>query len=318
MRATIESIWSQDYEGELEIVLCDDRSTDGTFAIMQEMAAAYTGRHKVIVHQAEKNGRVAVNMNIAVELSSHDWLMRVDGDDILHPDRARLTALAIMQHPRATAITGQLSPFSTEPSTVVNPPDADIEMQETDARDFDKNFNRYGIEWWGCMMTVSRRIFTEFGPLPAHCGVLDDTLFATRALMLGSFVLIKNGTLLYYRRHAGNISSLRDEQHSLRDMHHADIATRDYYRRGSLCHEAIMAELEHYASTQPEREELQALCRFFDFRFFQLRELAFFWDKPWAARRQIKGVAFLQRISYAIQTTHPYLYTLARWLKKKR
>lgn len=40
----IRSVFGQDYEGPVEIILSDDGSSDGTFAVMQEMAAQYRGR----------------------------------------------------------------------------------------------------------------------------------------------------------------------------------------------------------------------------------------------------------------------------------
>jgi hypothetical protein len=155
-------------------------------------------------------------MNVAVSLSQGDWLMRVDGDDILHPDRVRLTALAIQKYPQATAISGKLHPFSGTPQIVTNPKDQELEYIVADYNSY-KNGHCLlkGVQWWGCMMTVSRRIFQVFGNLPKDCGIMDDTFFASRALMLGQFVIIKNGYLLYYRRHEGNISSF-SEKNNLR------------------------------------------------------------------------------------------------------
>ncbi len=313
---TIQSAFDQDYEGELEIVLCDDRSPDGTFEVMQRMAAAYTGRHRVIAHRAEKNGRVAVNMNLAVSLSRHPWIMRVDGDDILHPDRARLTALAILRYPEAKAIAGRLEPFSNQPPRVCNPPDSELVFEVSRAEDMDADKNAHGLEWWGCMMTMSRDIFEQFPPLPAICAVLDDTMFATRALMLGEFVIVKNGTMLYYRRHAGNISSERRTGLSLVETYRADQATRDYYRRGCACHEAILGEIRERVAREPEREDLAGLLRHFERRFEQLREQGYFWQTSWAQRRQLPGFGLMARITWGVQTLHPYVYCLVRWLRR--
>ncbi len=317
IRKTVQSVFDQKYEGELEIILCDDRSPDATYEIMKEMAESYSGPHRVIHHRAETNGRVAINMNRAVALSSHPWLMRVDGDDILHPDRARLTALAIMRYPDVKAISGHLVPFSDEPAPVTNPSDDELIFVESRASDLDKNKNTHGVEWWGCMMTMSRDIFTEFGDLPAECAVLDDTMFATRALMLGSFVIVKNGTMLYYRRHAGNISSARSELHTAREFYLADKASRDYYRRGCICHEAILSELRTRAEAHAERSDLAGLLRHFEQRFDQLRHLGYFWEMPWKKRRHLHHAGLIARCSWAIQTAHPYLHALGLWLKKR-
>ena len=49
VREAIEGAFAQTYE-PLEIILSDDCSTDRTFEIMQEMAAAYRGPHRVRVN----------------------------------------------------------------------------------------------------------------------------------------------------------------------------------------------------------------------------------------------------------------------------
>ncbi len=317
MAACVDSVLAQEYAGKLEIILCDDCSTDGTYDIMLQKAAAYTGPHSVITHRCTTNGKVAVNMNVAVSLSHGDWLMRVDGDDILHPDRTRLTALAITRYPQATAISGKLVPFSSTPSPICNPPDSELDFLVADKTQINATHKPAGLEWWGCMMTLSRRIFTEFGDLPPICYVLDDTMFATRALMLGQFIIIRNGILLYYRRHSGNISSATDDhsRKSIRQFLQADTAARDYYRRGLPCHQPILAEIESYTDSHPEA---QGLLEHFRSHFATLRRHAHFWDKSWRERirdAHIQG-SILHKIPHALTVFSPLTFALCQWAKQ--
>ena len=53
IRDAIRSVFGQDYEGPVEIILSDDGSSDGTFAVMQEMAAQYRGPYRVILNRNE-------------------------------------------------------------------------------------------------------------------------------------------------------------------------------------------------------------------------------------------------------------------------
>ncbi len=318
IEAAIQSAFDQRYEGELEIILCDDRSTDATYEIMRRMAEDYSGPHRIIHRQAEQNGRVALNMNLAVSLASHPWLMRVDGDDVLHPDRARLSALTIKKYPDAVAVAGRLETFSGLPHTVVNPPDEQLRFVVNKAADLDAHKNVHRLEWWGGMMTLSRELFTHFGLLPAHCAILDDTMFATRALMLGSFVVVENGMMLYYRRHENNISAERRTDLGPLEFYRAVQATQDYYRRGCACHDAILGEIRAELQRQPEREDLAGLLRHFELRFAQLREQGYFWQKTWKQRRAKLTVRGLSQISWGIQTLHPFLYNLFEWFKMKK
>ena len=312
---TVKSVLSQEYDGELEFIFCDDCSTDSTFRIIQECVAEYKGNRRVVTHHCEQNGKVATNMNIAVGLARGDWYMRVDGDDILHPDRVRLTARAIILHPNATAISGKLQPFETIINPVINPKDADISYKAFSINNYATNQEPEGLEWWGCMMTMHRSIFDTFGPLPQECYVLDDTMFATRALMLGEFVIIENGTLLYYRRHAGNISSLRVTPNNIRSLIQSDRDTRDYYRRGIPCHRLILTEIESYCTSHPQ---YTPLLNCFRNRFAELRRQALFWNKSWSERiadAHISG-PFWRKIPWAIRVLCPFTYALVRLMKK--
>ncbi len=277
----ISSVFAQQYDGKLEFIFCDDCSDDDTFSIIERMASQYTGPHQVITHRCPVNGKVAVNMNTAVALSHGDWLMRVDGDDILHPDRVRLTALAICRYPQAAAISGRFKPFHDVPPCTPNPPDRQLTFYVTDKTCFSHGQIPDGLQWWGCVMTIHRRVFTEFGGLPAACGIMDDTFFATRSLMLGQFVIITNACFLYYRRHAGNISPLAQNNKSLRERLVADEASRDYYRRCMPCYEAILAEIGRYAEEHPD---CAPLLDAFQQRFHALRQQATFWQRSWAER----------------------------------
>lgn len=92
VRAAIEGAFAQQFS-PMEIILSDDCSSDGTFAIMQAMAAAYDGPHSVVARREEPNaGSVQHVINVA-RAGSGDFLVVAAGDDISHPDRvARLHA----------------------------------------------------------------------------------------------------------------------------------------------------------------------------------------------------------------------------------
>lgn len=313
---TVKSVLSQEYDGELEFIFCDDCSTDSSFEIIQKIVSQYKGTRRIITHKCSNNGRVATNMNIAVNLASGDWYMRVDGDDILHPDRVRLTANAIMKYPHATAISGRLIPFESEYHPVINPDDADLRYNVFSINDFKSNKEPVGLEWWGCMMTIHRRIFDTFGPLPHECYVLDDTMFATRSLMLGEFIIIENGVLLYYRRHSGNISSSRIKENSIKGYIISDRESRDYYRRGIPCHRLILEEIENLL---PFRPDLLNFYHCFKLRFRELARQANFWNKSWRERiadAHISG-PFWKKIPWAIRVMCPFTYALAAKLLKK-
>ena len=313
----VDSVLRQEYDGELEFIFCDDNSTDSSYDIICEKVRQYTGTRRVVVHKCPTNGRVAVNMNEAVKLSKNDWLMRVDGDDILHPDRTRLTSIAIQKFPHATAISGKLIPFSKAVIPFQNEEDSKLIFREYSIKDVTEHSIPKGLEWWGCMMCMSKKIFTVFGDLPATCYTLDDTMFASRSLMLGSFIIIENGVLLYYRRHNGNISSdSNSNSTNILELIKQDAASRNYYERGILSHEPILKEIELYTAKHPEYKVLYA---YFKNRFTELKRQAFFWKKTWKERINDAHISgpFWRKIPWAIRVICPLTYVIINKYMKK-
>jgi hypothetical protein len=69
IRAAIEGVLAQTYQ-PLEVVLSDDCSPDGTYRVMQEMAAAYRGPHKVVLNRNPKNLGIAGHVERIMEIAS--------------------------------------------------------------------------------------------------------------------------------------------------------------------------------------------------------------------------------------------------------
>jgi cellulose synthase/poly-beta-1,6-N-acetylglucosamine synthase-like glycosyltransferase len=91
IRAAIAGALSQDY-ANLEIVISDDSSTDGTFDIVREMAQAYKGRHHVIVNRTRRNMGLIPHFYEALALSRGALIVGAAGDDISYPKRVSTTA----------------------------------------------------------------------------------------------------------------------------------------------------------------------------------------------------------------------------------
>lgn len=86
IREAIEGAFAQTYE-PLEIILSDDCSMDRTFAIMQEMAAAYRGPHRVRAVQTPHNLGVVQHMLLRGREAAGDIVVVAAGDDISLPER---------------------------------------------------------------------------------------------------------------------------------------------------------------------------------------------------------------------------------------
>ena len=102
IREAVEGAFSQTY-GPLEIILSDDCSADRTFEIMQEMAAAYKGLHRVISVQQSKNLGIIDHVLAVASLAEGELIIVAAGDDISLPSRTEAVASAWL-HSGATAL----------------------------------------------------------------------------------------------------------------------------------------------------------------------------------------------------------------------
>lgn len=98
LRESIESVLAQSMR-DLELILVDDGSRDGSPAICDEYAEK-DSRVRVI---HKENGGVASARNAGLDAVRGDWVLWLDSDDTLHPDMAA-TLMAIAEEKKLPAV----------------------------------------------------------------------------------------------------------------------------------------------------------------------------------------------------------------------
>jgi len=94
VRACVESLVGQDY-ARLRVIAVDDRSTDGTGAILDKLAAARGGRLEVLHVQTLPGGwlgkthAMALAVRRAMEKDGCEYLLFTDGDVVFRVDAVR-------------------------------------------------------------------------------------------------------------------------------------------------------------------------------------------------------------------------------------
>lgn len=89
----IKSVLKQTYKN-FELIVTDDGSTDGT---MEELNKFDDPRLKVI--SDGKNRGISYRLNQQIELAQGQYFCRMDGDDIMFPDRLERQVSYLMKHP---------------------------------------------------------------------------------------------------------------------------------------------------------------------------------------------------------------------------
>lgn len=200
IREAVEGAFSQTYE-PLEIILSDDCSSDRTFDIMQEMAAAYDGPHLIVVRKSAVNNGLANHLNAVLELATGEYYALAAGDDISEANRTEMCMQKVIEN-------SQLKFVETATQEI------------SDAGQHIRNYRAYKN---GHVLTLNSLIkkpatgligaarlyhcdvFKKFPPLNQDCPT-EDTTSVLRSLIVGNGQYL--GFLGVKRRiHASNLSS---------------------------------------------------------------------------------------------------------------
>jgi hypothetical protein len=199
IREAIQSAFAQTYS-PLEIVLSDDGSPDCTWAIIQEMAAAYRGPHEIILNHNATNIGIGSQLNAAWRKSRGELLVLANADDVSEPKRVeRIVEAWLSQGKRAAAICSSLA--------VVGPdgvPTGRVMRFDPDFRDLAlATRNRFGGPG-AAGLAIRRDCFDRFGELMNGL-ILEDGPLNLRATLLGEWQVLDE-PLVRYRVHSENIS----------------------------------------------------------------------------------------------------------------
>ncbi|TFB51276.1 glycosyltransferase family 2 protein [Cryobacterium tagatosivorans] len=86
VRAAVDSLLQQDYQGPFEVTLALGPSIDGTTELVEEMAAI-DPRIQVVTNEV---GSTPAGLNTAIRASHYPVVIRVDAHSVLPPDYARI------------------------------------------------------------------------------------------------------------------------------------------------------------------------------------------------------------------------------------
>lgn len=190
LREAITSLLSQDV-GALELVICDNASTDDTPEICAEFAAA---DKRVRYTRNETNIGAAPNFNRAFELCSGEYFMWGSHDDVWAPGFASACIARLESHPGAVLCTSQVQLIGDDGA----PKPADYEVIDTDGMNVeDRVFELLRRPVWYDMYSVFRpEALRATGMYSVTFG--GDVHLLLELILLGDFLSAPQ-TLLSYR-----------------------------------------------------------------------------------------------------------------------
>jgi len=225
----------------LEVVVSDDGSTDGTAAIIRELQVAYPGR--IIALFNEANAGITINANKALRACSGEYVAFLGGDDVLLPGK----------------IAAQVSWFEEDARRVLCGHKTDVFYEDRSrAPKLDRDICREGV---GPGLIIrdgapfcGSAVMVRASAIPAHgfdesIPIASDLLFWIDVLSAGGSFGYVDGVYARYRRHADNISArhgsmLADVERSYR------IVADKYPQYRDLCMDAITRHVVYFGGVR--------------------------------------------------------------------
>ncbi|MBS1154242.1 MAG: glycosyltransferase [Proteobacteria bacterium] len=193
IREAIAGALAQDYPN-LEIVISDDASSDGTFAVIEACTQNYQGPHKLLLHRNPYNLGIGGNISQAVRQSSGELIFITAGDDVSLPERV------------STVVDFWLGNKKEPDLIACNLYDMDsqgqihgvIQVSTLDDYRSMEDWTRLPPRVIGAAQAWTRRLFDQFGGIPT--GVVgEDMIMAFRAIAFGRAMTLPI-PLVNYRR----------------------------------------------------------------------------------------------------------------------
>ena len=235
LQAQLDSLRTQNWP-HLEIVAIDDASTDGSWAMLQQAAAA-DGRLRIV--RNERNLGSAATFERAMAMCRGDYIAPSDQDDVWHADKLQTLVAAIDGHTLAYA-----------DSALIDDSGAPLGLRLSDRFGMAQGSDPLAFAFWnsvsGHAMLLRRELLRT--ALPLRGGRFHDWWLAFVAASTGSIVYVPQ-PLVDYRQH---------------DDTQTDVALRRRQRKDSAAkyaeREQWLAALAQFPSPhQPQFQRMHSL-----------------------------------------------------------
>lgn len=203
---SIESVLAQT-EGDFELIIADNASTDGTEAICREYAAR---DDRIRYIRNPSNIGAAGNYNLLLDRARAEFFRWSNADDLLEPHLHERCLGTLRAHPEAVLAYGK-TVFIDDHGETIEPYEDRLGINDARPSDRLRRYSsRVGLTnaIYGLMRTAAVRHTHVFGDgtLPAA-----DTAFMAELIMHGGFVEIPE-PLFYRRMHEGTTILARDDR----------------------------------------------------------------------------------------------------------
>lgn len=172
---SVRSLLMQNYPN-LEVIVCDDMSTDDTWNVLQNLQKQSPKSLKIF--RVNSNGGTYLAKNIAIAESSGEIILFQDSDDYSHPERVMIQVLPLIHNQKLLATRTKYLRFDPESKKVV--PVASL-------------LAKYGL----ITLAVRKKVFDETGYFDAVRKAGDDEWFQRLVHLYGKESILNLDVALY-------------------------------------------------------------------------------------------------------------------------
>jgi glycosyltransferase involved in cell wall biosynthesis len=202
----IESALAQDYSN-LEVVVADDASADGTAEILKEYEAAHPDR--VVAVLGDRNLGITGNSNRALKACSGGLIAFMGGDDVLLPGKISAQVAWFAEDPRRVLCGHQVEVFYEDGSRPPHP----LTRRLFSGRGAEPLI-RHGP--FGALSVMVRRDRIPNGGFEERLPIVSDQMLWVDVILDDGLFGCIRGTWSRYRRHSANVT--RDPLANLEDV----------------------------------------------------------------------------------------------------
>ena len=192
IREAVEAALAQDYPN-LEIIISDDCSTDGTWAVIDECLDSYHGPHSVVRNRNQRNLGVISHLNLVASMASADYIVAAAGDDVSRSNRVSQCQQSFSLDPAVHAVFSDVTKVDTEGRVLVAKSAAWMQRKPVTLAALAQGAGGVGI---GAAYAYRKKCFMWPWALPDGL-VSEDKLLPLRAFLCGGVAYIPEPLVSY-------------------------------------------------------------------------------------------------------------------------
>jgi glycosyltransferase involved in cell wall biosynthesis len=211
----LESVLAQETSFPFEVIVCDDKSPDGTLAAIRAVQEKYP---QLRVLENDPNRGLVRTMARLLEAAQGEYIAYLDGDDLALPRKLQAQVDYLDAHPRCTLAYHESDMFDSDTGqSIKRYSQGFYNAKYIPAQATAEHLVRYGTFLQASSVMV-RRHANLVGALDHGCRIICDYPWHIgNALLGGGTIDLVPGTLGRYRVHAGSFGAATNRDYARRE-----------------------------------------------------------------------------------------------------